>query len=137
MVRLIVFGILSLAVIFISWRTLFNVKSHGFFRFFSWECILWLFVSNYSFWFDNPFSIKQIFSWILLFVSVYLIIAGGIRLIKFGKPGKNRDEKTLYQFEKTTELVDTGIYKYIRHPLYASLLYLTWGIFLNIQPFFY
>jgi protein-S-isoprenylcysteine O-methyltransferase Ste14 len=34
----------------------------------------------------------------------------------------------LFGFEKTTALVDYGIYKYIRHPMYASLLFLTWGI---------
>ena len=32
-------------------------------------------------------------------------------------------------FEKTTSLVTTGIYHYIRHPLYSSLLLLTWGVF--------
>ena len=31
--------------------------------------------------------------------------------------------------EATTHLVQSGIYRYIRHPLYASLLYLAWGIF--------
>lgn len=128
---LIVFGILSLPVIIISWRTLFNIKSHGFYRFFSWECIIWLFVTNYKFWFDNPFSIKQIFSWIFLLFSGYLIITGVILMKKIGKSGKNRDEKTLYQFEKTSELIDQGIFKYIRHPLYSSLLFLTWGIFLK------
>ena len=131
MERLIVFGILSLPLIFISWRNFFKVKSHGFYRFFSWECILWLLVSNYSFWFDNPFSIKQIFSWIFLLFAGYLIIAGVILMERRGKPIKNRDEKTLYQFEKTSVLIDTGIFKYIRHPLYSSLLFLTWGIFLK------
>ena len=43
----------------------------------------------------------------------------------------DRNEKSLYQFEQTTELVDKGIFKYIRHPLYSSLLFLTWGIFLK------
>jgi protein-S-isoprenylcysteine O-methyltransferase Ste14 len=129
--RIIIFFILSIPVIIISWRTLFSIKSHGFYRFFSWECIIWLFVSNYSCWFDNPFSIRQIVSWIFLFFSVYLVMAGTILLKKTGKPGKNRDEKTLFQFEKTAELVDRGIYKYIRHPLYSSLLFLTWGIFLK------
>jgi protein-S-isoprenylcysteine O-methyltransferase Ste14 len=28
-------------------------------------------------------------------------------------------------------LIDKGIFKYIRHPLYSSLLFLTWGIFLK------
>jgi len=32
-------------------------------------------------------------------------------------------------FEKTTTLVTTGIYHYIRHPLYSSLLLLSWGAF--------
>ena len=50
---------------------------------------------------------------------------------KIGKPGMNRDNKALYQFEKTSELIDTGIFKYVRHPLYSSLLFLTWGIFLK------
>ena len=36
---------------------------------------------------------------------------------------------SLLGFEKTTTLVTTGIFRYIRHPLYSSLLLLTWGIF--------
>ena len=31
--------------------------------------------------------------------------------------------------EKTTRLVTAGAYKYIRHPLYSSLLFLAWGVF--------
>jgi protein-S-isoprenylcysteine O-methyltransferase Ste14 len=50
---------------------------------------------------------------------------------KTGKAERNRNGETLYQFERTTELIDTGIFKYIRHPLYSSLLFLTWGIFLK------
>ena len=129
--NLIFFIILSIPVIIVSWRTLFNVKSHGFYRFFSWECIIWLFISNYSLWFVNPFGTNQIFSWIFLFSSVYLVLSGVLLLRKSGKSGKVRDEKALYQFEKTSELIEQGIFKYIRHPLYSSLLFLTWGIFLK------
>jgi protein-S-isoprenylcysteine O-methyltransferase Ste14 len=50
---------------------------------------------------------------------------------KIGKPEMKRDEQTLYQFEKTTELVDTGIFSLIRHPLYSSLIFLSWGILLK------
>lgn len=125
---LILFGILSILIIIVSWRTLFNTKSHGFYRFFSWECIAWLFASNYRFWFDDFFSFHQIFSWVLLLVSIYLVVAGVIQLKSRGQQANHRDEKSLYQFEKTSELVDNGIYKYIRHPLYSSLLFLTWGI---------
>lgn len=131
MERLIVFGILSLPLIVISWRTLFKIRSHGFYRFFSWECILWLFVSNYKYWFDDPLSLRQIFSWIFLFWSVYLVVAGVICLKQSGIPEVNRNDQNLFDFEKTSQLVDTGIFRYIRHPLYSSLLFLTWGIFLK------
>ncbi len=129
--RIIIFLILNIPAIVISWRTIFNIRSHGFFRFFSWECIIWLFATNYKYWFDNPFSIYQIFSWSFLIISGYLIIVGVILMKKLGKPENNRSEKTLYQLEKTTELIEQGIFKYIRHPLYSSLLFLTWGISLK------
>lgn len=32
-------------------------------------------------------------------------------------------------FERTTVLVTWGIYRYIRHPMYASLFFLCWGFF--------
>jgi protein-S-isoprenylcysteine O-methyltransferase Ste14 len=131
MSTLITFGILSLLIIIISWRTLFNTKSHGFYRFFAWECMAWLLASNYKWWFVNPFSINQIISWILLFYSAYLVIAGLILIKNIGKPSHTRDEKNLFGFEKTTELIDTGVFKRIRHPLYASLIFLTWAIFLK------
>ena len=45
-----------------------------------------------------------------------------------GKPVEKREaDPSLLAFEKTTQLVTSGIYKYIRHPLYSSLLLLTWG----------
>ena len=32
-------------------------------------------------------------------------------------------------FENTVHLVDVGLYRFIRHPMYASLLFLAWGAF--------
>jgi len=125
---IILFSVLSIPVILISWRSIKNIHSHGFYRFLSWECILWLFASNYSYWFVNSFSITQIFSWILLILASVVVILGVLKLKKEGAASNARDENNLYTFEKTTQLVTTGIYRYIRHPLYASLLYLSWGI---------
>lgn len=52
-----------------------------------------------------------------------------------GRPATERDDKNLFDFEKTSTLVQTGIYIYIRHPLYSSLILLTWGILLrNAKP---
>ena len=131
MAKLMVFVVLSIPIIFVSWRSLMSMKNHGFYRFFSWECILWLTISNFNFWFENPFGLLQIISWVLLVLSAWIVISGGISLIKKGKPHKSKEREALFQFEKTTELIDTGIFKYIRHPLYGSLILLTWGIFLK------
>jgi protein-S-isoprenylcysteine O-methyltransferase Ste14 len=55
----------------------------------------------------------------------------GVRSLRSqGKPVARREaEPQLLAFENTSTLVTTGIYRYIRHPLYSSLLFLTWGIF--------
>jgi protein-S-isoprenylcysteine O-methyltransferase Ste14 len=50
-----------------------------------------------------------------------------------GKPDRERIDPSLVGIEKTTELVTVGIYGYIRHPLYSSLLFLSWGAFFK-QP---
>jgi len=129
MEQLIIFGILSLPIIIISRRTLFNIKSHGFYRFFGWEGVLWILITNYRFWFVAPFSLEQMIAWIFLFVGGFYVIAGVLEMKTKGKASKIRDDKNLFRFEKTSELIDTGIFKYIRHPLYSSLIFLTWGIF--------
>jgi protein-S-isoprenylcysteine O-methyltransferase Ste14 len=123
------FSVLSLLLIAVSLKSFMKPGSHGFYRFFGWECMLWLLLNNYSFWFKDPLSPAQLFSWCLLLLSIYPAVTGIVMLIKHGKVSKARNDKNLYGFESTTELVDTGIYKYIRHPLYLSLILLTWGIF--------
>ena len=127
--KVILFIALSLPVIYLSKRSLFDIKSHGFPRFFSWECIMALFVANYKFWFVEPLSVHQVISWLLLVVSAYMVVAGTLLLNRARKPGVVRVDEKLFKFEKTTELVTTGIFKYIRHPLYSSLIFLTWGIY--------
>ena len=40
-----------------------------------------------------------------------------------------------HSFENTVHLVEKGLYRYIRHPMYSSLLFLAWGAFLkHITP---
>lgn len=129
MLQLIIFFVLSIPVIWISWRALFSLKNHGFYRFLSWECILWLVSCNYLFWFKNPFRPYQLLSWIFLTISAYVVLAGVLQMKRKGKAIGTRNDNSLYAFEQTTELVTSGIFRFIRHPLYASLLYLTWGIF--------
>jgi len=128
-VKLIIFIFLSIGFAGVSWRSLGNIRSHGFYRFFVWEIILVLILINISKWYDNPFKTYQIISWLMLCVSLYLVIYCYYLLQKIGKPSNKRDDPSLIGLEKTTELVTVGIYRYIRHPVYSSLLFLAWGTF--------
>jgi protein-S-isoprenylcysteine O-methyltransferase Ste14 len=130
MIKLIAFVVLSICLIYISWGSLRAPHSHGFYRFFAWEFIIALFLLNVNAWFKNPFSWHQLASWFLLIVCIVPLVYGIRSLSNKGRPVKHRQaEPQLLTFEKTTTLVNTGIYHYIRHPLYSSLLLLTWGIF--------
>lgn len=129
----IIFGIGTLALIYVSRISLHDPRSHGFYRFFAWEAILALILLNIQDWFQNPFAWYQVISWILLILSLLPLIFGVRTLRGRGAPDSEiRQEAELLAFERTTQLVTDGIYKYIRHPLYSSLLLLAWGTFFKI-----
>lgn len=130
MFKLIAFVVLSAGLAYISRASLRAPRSHGFYRFFAWEFIAALFLLNIDVWFLDPFSWHQLVSWFLLIVCLVPLVFGIRSLRDHGKPVAQRDaEPQLLAYEKTSTLVTTGIYHYIRHPLYSSLLLLTWGIF--------
>lgn len=120
----------SAILIYISRGSLRAARSHGFPRLLAWECILGLFLLNVDFWFIEPFAWNQLLAWTLLFLSLVPLGYGVHFLRTRGRPTRQRaSDPALLGFEKTTQLVTSGIYKYIRHPLYCSLLLLAWGIF--------
>jgi protein-S-isoprenylcysteine O-methyltransferase Ste14 len=129
-VKLIAFVVLSAGLVYLSRASLRAPRSHGFYRFFAWEFILALFLLQVDHWFEQPFSWHQLISWFLLVICLVPLAFGVQSLVTQGKPLKGRqDEPQLLAFEKTSTLVTSGIYRYIRHPLYSSLLFLAWGIF--------
>ena len=114
----------TIIIILISWFLSIKQKRyHGIARFFAFESILILVLLNIKIWFLNPFSLCQIISWILLTLSLYFAIAGFILLKKIGKPTAN--------IENTSVLVKTGLYKFIRHPLYLSVFLLGTGVMMK------
>ncbi len=131
MYKIIPFVIGTIALIWVSRFSLRSLHHHGFYRFFAWETILILFLMNVGYWFLDPFSPWQIVSWVFLIVSLVLIILGVQTFHREGVIDQDRGDPALVGVEKTTQLVTTGIYQYIRHPFYSSLLFLGWGIFLK------
>jgi len=129
MLSLLVFVIASAILVYVSRVSLRDPRSHGFYRFFAWEAILALTLLNLDSWFRDPFSWHQLISWSLLVASLFLVIHGVQLLKHMGQADSRRDDAPMLEFEKTTSLVTVGAYRYIRHPLYSSLLFLTWGVF--------
>jgi protein-S-isoprenylcysteine O-methyltransferase Ste14 len=132
--QLILFLVATGLITHISRLSLHQPHSHGFYRFFAWETILILFLRNIPVWFNNPLAWYQLISWFLLIICCVPVIYGVRMLKQAGQaPEKEttsqRKDEPLFEFEKTTSLVTCGIYRYIRHPLYSSLLLLAWGIF--------
>jgi protein-S-isoprenylcysteine O-methyltransferase Ste14 len=128
----ILFVAATAGIIYVSRSSLRVPRSHGFYRFFAWEFLLLLFLVNLRRWFHEPFSLHQIVSWVLLLTSLFLVLEGLHLLRRYGKPNNKRDDESLIEFEKTSTLVTTGLYRYIRHPLYSSLLFLAWGTFFKV-----
>ncbi len=111
----------TVILVVLSWFVSIKEKRyHGIARFFSFESIFILFLLNWRMWFHDPFSWNQLIAWLLLFLSIYPVVAGFILLKRKGKSEKS--------IENTTVLIKSGIYHYIRHPLYCSLLLLGTGI---------
>lgn len=122
--QILAFATGTILIILFSWFvSIKHGRYHGFPRFVAFESILLLILLNISPWFTKPFSPLQIISWILLGASILYAVWS---LVLFFRHGEPRDH-----FEDTTKIVETGIYKYIRHPMYASLLLLGTGTFLK------
>jgi protein-S-isoprenylcysteine O-methyltransferase Ste14 len=131
--KIIIFVVVSIGLAWLSRRSLRSFHFHGFYRFFTWEAFLALVLLNLDYWFYDPFSIRQIGSWVLLTVCIVMVIYGAQSLRKVGKRTSKRNDASLIGIEKTSELVTAGAYRYIRHPIYSSFVYGAWGVFLK-QP---
>lgn len=125
-----VFLLLAALLAGVSHRALRDPRSHGFYRLFAFEAIVFLLWSNLPFWFVDRFAVHQLASWALLFTALYLL-AHGLYLLRVrgGHAPEREAEQANFAFENTSRLVVEGLYGYVRHPLYASLLLLTWGVF--------
>src|ERR1035437_2601530 len=131
MLKLLTLTAASVVLAFVSRASLRAPGSHGFYRFFAWELMLVLVVLNADGWFGAPLTADQIVGGILMNISLLLVVIGYLSLRQFGKQDETRDDAPLLRFEKTTVLVTHGIYRYIRHPMYSSLIFLCWGLFFS------
>jgi protein-S-isoprenylcysteine O-methyltransferase Ste14 len=114
---------------YVSRNSLRIPKSHGFYRFFAWELMLVMIVLNLDGWYSAPLTLDQIVCGILMGISLLLVVMSYESLRQLGKQDDKRSDPHLLPFERTTVLVTSGIYRFIRHPMYSSLIFLDWGLF--------
>ena len=133
--KTVFFILASLFFLRISWRALRNPGTHGFYRFFVFEGLLLLMLINQPYWFVDPFSAQHILSWCFLLISICFIFQSLWMLKKSGGHAGREDMPENFAFENTVNVVEDGLYRYVRHPMYSSLLFLSWGAFLkHISP---
>jgi len=133
--RFVIFFLATIFFTVVSWRPLHNPRSHGFYRYFVFEGIAALVLYNQPVWFDRPFSPLHLVAWILLLISIVLVINSVDLLKTIGGRGKRQAAPENLSFENTQNLVVNGLYRYIRHPMYTSLLFLAWGAALKRLDF--
>lgn len=134
-IRLSLFFICTVFFVRFSWRSLANPGTHGFNRFFAFEGILVLVLLNHPYWFRDPFSAQHLFSWVLLFLSILFVLHSILVLRRRGGHAEREAMPENHPFENTVHLVEEGLFRYVRHPMYSSLLFLGWGAFLkHISP---
>ncbi|MDH3974612.1 MAG: isoprenylcysteine carboxylmethyltransferase family protein [Deltaproteobacteria bacterium] len=127
----ILFLVGTAVFVWISRHSLLKPLSHGFYRFIAWECMLVLALLNFPMRTFETIILRQATSWMLIMASLILAVHAVSLLSSRGRPNEDRSDPELLSFEKTSTLVTTGAYRYIRHPMYAALLFLAWGAFLK------
>ncbi len=103
--------------------TLIRPHPYRFARFLAFESLLGLIFLNADRWFGDPFSGRQTISWFFLAGSLFLAVHSFTLIKTEGYPTGD--------FEDTTRLITRGAYRFIRHPLYSSLLLFGLGAFLK------
>jgi protein-S-isoprenylcysteine O-methyltransferase Ste14 len=124
LISIFIFALATVAFTMFTWFYSIKAKRlHGIPRFFAFEFILLLTILNIPVWFIEPLSWNQIISWLFLLISIIFALSGFMLLRIIGRPEGD--------FENTTKLVEAGIFRFIRHPLYASLIFFGTGVFLK------
>jgi protein-S-isoprenylcysteine O-methyltransferase Ste14 len=115
--------LLSIVNVYLARDWLGQRSLHGLTRLLALECILALSVLSLPSWLREALSPLQILSWSLILASL-LLVGYGYRLqLRGGKPE--------LKLAADQQLDVEGFYKYIRHPLYSSLILFSMGVFLK------
>lgn len=133
---MLAFSVLFVVIVLltaVSWRSLKQVGCHGFYRYFAFVAIAVQIYLASPVWFVEQTSVRQLFSWSVLSVSVLLVISALVTIKTRGGRAQREQQAHNLAFENTAHLITQGVFRYIRHPMYTSLMLLSIGVMLK-QP---
>lgn len=121
---------LSILLAIISRRALGNPRCHGFYRYFAFIGASLVAVIALPYWHHQLFAPRQIASWLILFVALAFLVQAFVLLVQKGGR-RTKGERENFAFENTERLIEEGIFRYIRHPMYGALILFSWGAWLK------
>ena len=117
------FLLLSLLIGYFARDWLQQRLLHGLTRFLALECALGLTILSLPALWRMPSSPLQFLSWTLILLSLILGVFGYRLLVQVGKPE--------LRLAADQQLSASGLYKYVRHPLYTSLILFSLALYLK------
>ncbi len=124
--QILVFFLGTLAIAASSFRHFSSPESYGFFRTLALLALWAVFVISLPWWFRNMLSARQVVSWILLATGLIIGISSLFLLLA----ARSHDTVTsgAGPSSRPSHLVTSGPYRYVRHPFYASMILVAWGL---------
>lgn len=129
--RPLLFVVGSVVNLAYSRRALQYPRAHGFYRFFVFEGVLALLLLHGAWGPTMAPAWLKVLAQLALALSFLLVMLGFFELKRHGAAKARKHEPANMAFENTSRLVTTGVYRYIRHPMYCSLLLLVWGLLME------
>lgn len=123
---ILVFFLGALAIAASTYRHFSNPESYGFFRALALLALWAVFVISLPWWFRDMLSARQVASWIVMATGFILGISALFLLLA----ARSHDTATSRTgpSSQPSHLVTSGPYRYVRHPFYASLILVAWGM---------
>jgi protein-S-isoprenylcysteine O-methyltransferase Ste14 len=135
MLNIMVFFTGALVIGALSRHTFSDIRSYGFLRFAAFEGLWILAVLSAPSWFRDASLPMQILPWIFFLSALALSLAAFRVLRGARKRPQIRQRPSDTAIAPPGTLVTSGPYRYVRHPLYTSLILLAWGLALKNLSF--
>jgi protein-S-isoprenylcysteine O-methyltransferase Ste14 len=128
MLQIMVFFVGGLGLAAFSWRTFSDTRSYQFFRFISFETLWALIVLSAPSLVRIELSPGSIIAGMLSLIAFVLGAVSILLLVSARKSSKPPRRQAGASRTQAPSPVTGGPYRYIRHPIYTSLLLFAWGL---------